>query len=739
MAVKCLQLKRRLVFFLCICFLPLLAQAVEKDKIGLLLQGELAMAGPGEKVSVIVRMKDPVEIQPFAIPARKKGSVRTQARANLTRTLKAHAEQSQQPVQKLLERHGITRFLPLWLINGMALQLTAAQIEEVARLPEVESLVLDQAIELPKIVTTQTSVAAQPNIDLVKAPALWALGYAGQGVTVAVMDSGVDINHPDLEPRWRGGTNSWFDPNGEHPLLPTDKDGHGTQVTGLLLGGSNSGSTIGVAPDAEWIGVKIFADDGAAQSSAIHAGFQWLLDPDGNPNTDDAPDLVNNSWGFDDLPNLCSALSAEFQADVKTLNAAGIAVVFAAGNTGPGDSSSIAPANYPESFAVGSVGTSTSSTLISTFSARGPSACDSTIYPEVVAPGFQLWTSDLTDDGVSLASYRMVSGTSFSTAHGSGVMALLLSAFPDISVSTLETALKQSAIDLGTLGADNAYGYGLVDSLSAFNYLAGLKNIDVTDSIVPQNDRIVAFGSVSPGGSALASVRVRNAGSGPLSLGPSDVSNVNEPFIVTSDACSDRVLLAGEACLIGLRFTPADPGSFAGSLIIFSNAVNEGRVAVAISGIGNTPPLAPQPLYPANGATVGSTVTFRWLPASDTDGDVISQYLVYSPHADFSFSTTHQVETIQPSVLATGGLLLGVLLFGQARRRRNSMVSLIVTVLLLAMVACGGGDGDSDSPEADQSTTVSGLVSGASYYWKMVAMDSHGAETQSATRTILVQ
>ncbi|MDT8444580.1 MAG: S8 family serine peptidase, partial [Desulfuromonadales bacterium] len=515
-----------------------------------------------------------------------------------------------------------------------------------------------------------------------------------------------------------------------------------------VLGGNNSGAYIGVAPDAEWIGVKIFADSGIALNSAIHAGYQWLLDPDGNPETDDAPDIVNNSWSFEEFSDLCDASTREFQADVQTMKAAGIAVLFAAGNTGPDPATSIAPANYPESFAVGSVGTSTSPTLISAFSARGPSACDSTIYPEVVAPGFQILTSDLTDDGELLNSYSMVNGTSFSTAHASGSMALLLSAFADMPVNALETALKQSATDLGTLGADNSYGYGLIDSLAAFNNLAGQLDIKVTDSIIPEDDGILAFGSVAPGSSAIASVRVRNTGSLPLPLATADVSNAREPFSISNDDCSGRILPAGEICSIAVQFAPTMPASFSGSLVVLSSATGEERVTVTLSGIGNTPPVAPQPLAPANQAAVGTTVTFSWLPASDADGDAVAQFLAYSPHADFSFSTPREVETVSAFVLGSAGVLLVTLITGLPRRR-NLMLAMILAVTILAMVACGGGgsggedvpiaDDDSELPAEAQSTIVSGLMPGTTYYWKMIARDIHGAETQSTVRTIVVQ
>ena len=121
--------------------------------------------------------------------------------------------------------------------------------------------------------------------------------------------------------------------------------------------------------------------------------------------------------------------------------------------------------------------------------------------------------------------------------------------------------------------------------------------------------------------------------------------------------------------------------------------------------------------------------------------DAVSQFLVYSPHADFSFSNIQQVETIPAVVLAAGGLLLGALLAGLVRRR-DLTLALILMVLFLAMASCGGGGGgggENDNLADAQSTMVSGLIPGVTYYWKMIAVDSHDAETQSAVRTILVQ
>jgi subtilisin family serine protease len=161
----------------------------------------------------------------------------------------------------------------------------------------------------------------------------------------------------------------------------------------------------------------------------------------------------------------------EFEPDVQALQAAGIAAIFAAGNSGQSVPSSISPANYPESFAVGAVD---ETFTIASFSSRGPSACDNTIYPDVVAPGVNIRVADLTFGGFIPDSYVNASGTSFSSPHVAGTMALLLSAFPDISIPELEQVLKISALDLGLTGSDNIYGNGLIDAFAAFLSLGGV-------------------------------------------------------------------------------------------------------------------------------------------------------------------------------------------------------------------------------------------------------------------------
>ena len=191
---------------------------------------------------------------------------------------------------------------------------------------------------------------------------------------------------------------------------------------------------------------------------------------------------MNNSWGLESNYGSCIR---EFENDIRTLKAANIAVVFSAGNGGPGFFSSLSPANYTDSFSVGAIDINN---IISGFSSKGPSACDGSVYPGVVAPGVSIRTSDLTFGGVFPNSYTTVSGTSFAASHIAGTMALLLSAFPGLQVQDLEAAMKASASDLGAAGIDNDYGNGLVNAVNAYNYLSGV----IIDTCTPGTPAIEA-------------------------------------------------------------------------------------------------------------------------------------------------------------------------------------------------------------------------------------------------------
>jgi subtilisin family serine protease len=433
---------------------------------------------PGKMVAVIVTLRDQAAL----------GSITATSRAArlvaVVQALKRKAEETQRPLRTLLARRQaegrVAEATPFWVFNGLAVTATAEVVREIAARPEVLRITPDSSIEAP---TAAASLApAEQNLSVVNAPALWDLGFGGQGIVVANMDTGVDASHPDLGARWRGGTNSWFDPNGQHST-PADASGHGTGTMGVLVGGDAGGSAIGMAPDARWIAVKIFDDRGVATTSGIHQGFQWLLDPDGDSATPDAPHIVSNSWTMGSIG--CNLV---FQLDLQSLRAASILPVFAAGNFGPDASTSASPANNPEAFAVGATD---NADALDAESSQGPSACGEpeTIFPELAAPGVQVRTADL------FGLYAQRTGTSLAAPHVAGALALLLDAFPDLSADVQEEALKRGAVDLGAPGPDNGTGYGRLDVLASYGWLTSRP--DFTIAAAPSSVATIPGGSVS--------------------------------------------------------------------------------------------------------------------------------------------------------------------------------------------------------------------------------------------------
>ena len=329
----------------------------------------------------------------------------------------------------------------------------------------------------PRPAPASLSGHAERGLSVINAPKLWALGYTGRGVTIMSLDTGVELGHPALSRSWRGNhlphSQAWYDPvyGTDAPRdFGIDPWGHGTMTMGVMVGLDPSTSdTIGVAFGAEWIA----AGDSVISISTQVASLQWALNPDGNPETlDDMPAIVNCSWTRGNPGCKQTGLTTA----MSTLEAAGVAVVFAAGNDGPVPGSVRWPArmNTTETdvFAVGFVNGHDPALPVGTRSARGPTECTgegNAIKPEVVAPGENVRTSWLG------GQYATVSGTSFSAPHVSGALALLKQAFPEKSGTELKLLLLETARDLGEEGEDNAYGRGIIDVYAA--YLCGLTDV----------------------------------------------------------------------------------------------------------------------------------------------------------------------------------------------------------------------------------------------------------------------
>ena len=407
-----------------------------------------------DKIPVIVTLKAKADLE--SIQEQNKSKRRTK----ILKALKNNANASQKALNAWLQTNDVAGWKLLWMINAIATELSAGKIHQLATREDVDSITLDAKVKV-QAEATGTPTTSEWNLQAINANVMWDLGLTGQGIVVASMDTGVDSLHPDLAIKWRGGNNSWFDPHGVY-TAPHDSNGHGTQTTGLIVGGDTSGSTIGVAPDAKWIAVKVFDDSDNTTLSVIHQGFQWLLDPDNNPSTDDAPDIVSNAWNLQSSLNSCDS---EFQQDINILKQSDIAVLFSAGNAGPNISTSLSPANNDGAIATGAVD---ETLTVGFFSSRGPSACSGGIYPQVAAPGMNVKTTDLTFGGVIPGSYAFKSGTSFAVPHLAGAMALLKSSNNALTVTEIESAIQQSTVDAGAAGDDNDYGWGLLDVAAAY-------------------------------------------------------------------------------------------------------------------------------------------------------------------------------------------------------------------------------------------------------------------------------
>jgi subtilisin family serine protease len=419
------------------------------------LSRALSASQPGGFVKAVVRMRSQADLS--SISARGRAA----RLRKVVELLHATADAAQAGLAGQLSTWRsqglVPKVTPLWAIDGVAITAAPVVIQAIAARSDVLSVSADAAIAAPAF-TTSSTAPPEPNINLIGAPTLWEMGFTGQGIVVANMDTGVSVTHPDLSGSYRGGTDSWFDPNGQH-ATPADLSGHGTFTMGVMVGGDAGGTSIGVAPGAKWIAAKIFDDQGSATTSGIHAAFQWLLDPDGNPATPDAPNVVEGSWTMNN-----PGCDLSFETDLEALRSAGILPVFAAGNSGPATGTSYSPANNPAGFAVGATD---NSDVIGSFSSEGPSACtgDQPIFPDVTAPGVNIRTTGL------FGAYADESGTSLAAPHAAGALALLLSAFPGTQAATQESALDSSAVDLGDAGPDNIYGNGRIDVAAAYTWL----------------------------------------------------------------------------------------------------------------------------------------------------------------------------------------------------------------------------------------------------------------------------
>ncbi len=499
------------------------------------LEEKLQKLAPGEKLSVIVELTE--QEKPQDIISTIPGAKRKDRAREVVKALKNLAELHQGPLRAHLKQQEASgsarRVIPYWIFNGMAVTATGPVIRNLAARSDVKEVRLDGLIPLPSpnpAAANEPASASEWNIARIRAPEVWEMSpaYNGTGAVIGSFDTGVDLIHPDLFTRYRGNNRiSWFDPYNEHPI-PFDSNGHGTHTTGTVVGGSASGTNIGVAPGAAWIAAKAWDDAGLGLISAFHQIFEWFLAPGGDP--DNAPDVVNCSWAFSE-----AGCDTEFQPDIQAWRAAGIFPVFASGNDGPYPGSVRSPGAYPISF---SVGATDFSDLIAYFSGQGPSPCDNSIKPDISAPG----------DGIFSAvpfGYEILSGTSMAAPHVTGSVALLRSINPSLTVDQLESALALGAKDLAEPGPDNSSGAGRLDLfVSAQIAIKGpdfpVVKILATDPFAYEADPVSGTFTISRTGKTDTYLEVRYSISGTATAG-SDYVAIPESVTIPAGSSSATI------------------------------------------------------------------------------------------------------------------------------------------------------------------------------------------------------
>ena len=415
-------------------------------------------------------------------------------------------------VIKRFRRAGVKSAALFPAADAAAIVGPVAAYQRVRRWKNVVALYPERRFELQ---TFQTKPSL--GVDRIHAGAApLPSAYTGKGVTVAVFDTGIESTHPDLDDRVAANLQfeaaGVLDPitdgaySGSNPETPQgfDELQHGTLVAGIVAGTGESarGADMrGMAPDTTLVNFKIIGeathevpDESVAETSAL-AAYQWMIDHRDDPRFPGGIRIATNSWGWDgDFEPVAFTRMLERARD------AGIALIFAAGNSGPNPDTVAFPGRLPWIITVGAscktqgVWTARCPAgpgQVADFSSRGAAV-------DVLAPGVDVWgaaarlgfentavtpvgiatspgstpppapgSENPADEVNNRAFYLYGPGTSFATPHIAGIVALMVQANPTLTQARIEQILQQTATDLGPAGFDPDNGYGHVDAFKA--------------------------------------------------------------------------------------------------------------------------------------------------------------------------------------------------------------------------------------------------------------------------------
>ena len=314
------------------------------------------------------------------------------------------------------------------------------------------------------LIKTNTNVSTDQNWNLAvtEAPSLWKMGHTGKEIKIAILDTGIDGTHEAFKNRIvdyaqfsRYGGIYRDDPKNSY-----DTDNHGTHVAGIAAGRTDD-NIIGIAPDA-YLSSGVVIPGGMGSLSQIFGGLEWVMDPDGDPNTNDQARIVNLSLG---MPGYIKIWTPIF----KKLLERNILPVSAIGNDGDGVCGN--PASTPNVLAVGAFDQDFHPASFSSGSDRliwedSFIQKNQFIKPDLSAPGVQIYSA------IPGNAYARMSGTSMSSPHIAGAAALLMSAFPEASAWDIWHYLILGCDDRGDPGPDSRYGAGSLNLKQSYELLS---------------------------------------------------------------------------------------------------------------------------------------------------------------------------------------------------------------------------------------------------------------------------
>ena len=459
-----------------------------------------------EKISVNIIFKSQLDRAYLAERSSQYLDKETRREA-VIKELKNFSADSQQEVLSIIKsaesRNAVSDIICHWLSNAITCTTTRDVIEELSKRDDIlmighncdREVLLVSEEQTIDAVPSRAEVEITANVAQVGAPEVWDLGYTGEGVLVAILDTGVNYEHEDLADHlWNGG--SQYPNHGynsyDNNTITMDTRGHGTHCAGIICGDGTSGKKTGVAPNVTLMCIKALNDNGNANASSICSGMEFAVEH--------GADVLSMSLGIANASVTDKSMIRN--TCVNTLQAGVIAAV-AAGNEGEKLNSSPVPDNvrvpgscpapwiHPDQKAnaggtscVVSVGAVDKNDKVASISSRGPVTWKNTSYadypynpgiglirPDVCAPGKDVISLSYLGEG-----YATMTGTSQATPCVAGVMSLMLSKNPDLTPAEISEILETTAKKLSD-NKNNDTGSGRVDALAAIN---AIKMGDIT-------------------------------------------------------------------------------------------------------------------------------------------------------------------------------------------------------------------------------------------------------------------